>query len=61
MDHSLRGYLRRQSTSILEMLLDRYEAADPQENDFLLQAIREVLAERKAAGDPSVSVTTGTE
>lgn len=46
MEHSLRSYLRRQSTKVLEVLLRDYEMQAENENSELRDMIREILDER---------------
>lgn len=46
MDHSISGYLRRQSTEMLELLLQDYEA-QPQDSLGIAEIIRDILSERE--------------
>ena len=46
MNHSVSGYLRRQSTEMLELLLQDYEA-QPEDNLGIAELIRNILNERK--------------
>ena len=46
MDHSLSGYLRRQSTKMLELLLQDYEA-QPEDNLGIAELICKILNERE--------------
>ena len=46
MNHSVSGYLRRQSTEMLELLLQAYEA-QPEDNLGIAELIRNILNERE--------------
>ena len=48
MDHSLRGYLMRRSTAVLEMILRTYDMDDltPYEAS-VVQMVKEILQQRK--------------
>ena len=46
MDHSVAGYLRRQDTQKLEMLLESYMMEKSTAGNDILRIIREILKER---------------
>ena len=46
MEHSLRSYLQRQSTTLLQLLLRDYGEQSEKENTELVNMIHEILAQR---------------
>ena len=48
MDHSLKGYLMRRSTAVLEMILDTYDMDHLTEYEaMVVQLVEDILKQRK--------------
>jgi len=55
-DHSILGYLKRQETYLLELLLESYKTESSQLHGELVEMIRNILNERKAYAPMTVDI-----
>ena len=56
MDHSIRGYLSRRPTEVLEqLLLSHLEHPEPEISETVIRSILDILREREEAEGPAAS------